>query len=386
MSRTGSRYPTILFAVVVCVAMGQAAWWTYFQVRQSHRYLALALREADAEARVAAADLAREFALAIHSGTPVDAATARRWIADRHPRLAWIDGAGGGGYAVGGFEPPGRVVISPDTETALGAEAHGHVIMFLAEGSFFAALLLAGVFLMYRTFRLEQHLKRQETDFLAAASHDLRTPIATVQLLAETLAKGRIPAEKIGETYANLTDEVGRLSSMVDNLIEAGRIDQRRLSSAEVSDVSEQAAAVIDDMGAYLRKREVSVETEFGDDVVAALDAVSLRSITRNLIENAAKYSRPPRHLRVRTWRRNGVAFLEVTDNGIGIPESERERVFQRFYRTETELSRRERGVGLGLYLVRSFAEAGGGEVKALPADWGEGTTIRVQLHAAEGA
>jgi two-component system sensor histidine kinase SenX3 len=90
--------------------------------------------------------------------------------------------------------------------------------------------------------------------------------------------------------------------------------------------------------------------------------------------------------MRVRTWRRNGSAFLEVTDNGIGIPEGERERVFQRFYRSETELARRERGVGLGLYLVRSFAEAGGGDVKALPADWGEGTTIRVRLDAAEDA
>jgi len=371
--------------------MAQAAWWTLFQVRQSGRYLDLALREADTEAKAAAIDLEREFALDIHATGALDASVARQWMQVHHPRLRLVPAITGGaevpgGYPVAGFVPPMKITVAPETETTLRAESHGHVIMFLAEGSFFVVLLLAGVFLLYRTFRLEQHLKRQEADFLAAASHDLRTPIATVQLLAETLARGRIPAEKAAETYANLTDEVGRLSSMVDNLIEAGRLEKQRLTPTEVADVSEQAREVIDDMAGYLRKREVAVETELGEGVVAVLDAVSIRSITRNLLENAAKYSRPPRRVRVRTWRRNGSAYLEVTDNGIGIPESERERVFQRFYRSDTALARRERGVGLGLYLVRSFAEAAGGNCTVHAADWGAGTTIQVRLHAAEEA
>lgn len=218
-------------------------------------------------------------------------------------------------------------------------------------------------------------------DFVANASHELKTPASGIQALAEGLT-ATIPRdpERAVELAAHLEREAERLSHLVHDLI-----DLRRLEEAVTEDsrtAVDIAAVARDEVARHAREaeeRDISVAVTLPDGAMAAAVEEDVRLIVANLMDNAIAYNRAEGHVEVELDDIDGAWELRVTDTGIGIPRQDLDRIFERFYRVDIARSREAGGTGLGLSIVRHAAERHGGSVR-VESILGEGTTFRVTL------
>ena len=227
-----------------------------------------------------------------------------------------------------------------------------------------------------------RRLEEVRRDFVTNASHELKTPVAGMQALADALgvAIDRDP-ERARSMIARLQTEATRLVTLVRDLLDLARLEED--SAAEVGrqrvDFAQIVRTQAERVAGLATRNGVKLRVEA--DNAAPLVALpgDLRLIAANLLENALRYNRPGGYVDVRVRRDAAQVVLEVEDNGIGIPEADRDRVFERFYRVDKARSRAAGGTGLGLSIVRHATERHGGEV-TMRSVLGEGSTFRVVL------
>ncbi|MGH3666129.1 MAG: sensor histidine kinase [Egibacteraceae bacterium] len=218
-------------------------------------------------------------------------------------------------------------------------------------------------------------------DFVTNASHELKTPVAGMQALADSLslAIDRDP-ERARQMIGRLQSEALRLARLVRDLLDLARLED---STAETQrrrvDLAEIVRGQVDRLAPLARERGVTLRVDDGRQAPLVAVPGDLRLLAANLMENAIRYNRPGGTVHVSVRRGGGRVVLEVGDTGIGIPEAEQDRVFERFYRVDKGRSRAQGGTGLGLAIVRHAAERHGGQV-SLRSVLGEGSVFRVTL------
>ncbi len=228
---------------------------------------------------------------------------------------------------------------------------------------------------------------RQEAvrrDFVANVSHELKTPIGALSLLAETLADERSP-EVVDRLVARVGTEAQRVAAIVDDLLDLSRIEEAPPGRLESVDLASVVGEVVDRVGPTAERRHIALDVEVPVGVGVAGSRSQLLSLVRNLVENAVKYSDSGTTVAVRVSRDADDAVVEVVDRGIGIPAADLDRVFERFYRVDRARTRETGGSGLGLSIVRHVVQAHGGTVR-LASTEGEGTTVTVRLPAGGAA
>ena len=232
-----------------------------------------------------------------------------------------------------------------------------------------------------------QALDRERSELTTAISHDLRTPLASVQAMIEALDDGVVSdTAEVKRYYATVRREVARLSRMIDDLFELARMDAGALK-LELRPVSleEVAADVVDAMQAQARQRGVALTLHAeGGLREIALDGARMERVTANLVRNALEHTASGGKIEVTVFQENGSVGLRVADDGEGIEADAMERIWDRFYRADRSRQRAEgseNGAGLGLAIVRGFVEAHGGMVEAESSP-GQGTTFTVKLPA----
>jgi len=245
----------------------------------------------------------------------------------------------------------------------------------------FLLIVIALIFAL-RFVLHEMELAELKSALVGNVSHELKTPLALIRLFSETLEMGRAGSpEKEKEFLRIINKESERLTHLINNVLDVGRIEQGRKSY--VFAPTDLAAVVRDTLAAYeysLAKQGFEVETDIEDGLPPApADADALTQALINLMENAIKYSPQDRHLRVALRRRGGQAAISVTDRGMGIPPSEKDRIFEAFYRVERGLVHNVKGSGLGLSLVKHIVEAHRGRV-SVDSRPGEGSTFTMVL------
>jgi len=228
--------------------------------------------------------------------------------------------------------------------------------------------------------RDESRLRRLEAirqEFVANVSHELKTPIGALALLAETLA-ATDDAEDAERRVGLLVEEAHRLGRIIDDLLELSAVEGRDTTRepVDLADLVEESARSLQPVAEQLGVR-IDLDLEAGQACLA--DARQLGSAVTNLIDNALKYSDAGRPVTVRVRPGEGWADVVVEDHGIGIPQPEQERIFERFYRVDKARSRDTGGTGLGLAIVRNVARAHGGEVLVTSRE-GEGSTFTLRL------
>ncbi|MFH0915005.1 MAG: ATP-binding protein [bacterium] len=233
-----------------------------------------------------------------------------------------------------------------------------------------------------------EHMRR---DFATNVSHELKTPLAGLSLLAETLkhAVDEDP-EQAGVFVDRLSAEIGRLTELANDLLILSRIEEPDASveaGFSSTDVARLAAETSAELEAHARAKSQELSVEVVDDAVVMGDEVALRTLVRNLLDNAIRYTEPGGHITLAV-RTEAVAdgrrwvVLAVKDDGVGIPLAEQTRVFERFYRVDKARSRDTGGTGLGLSIVRHVAEQHGGRVE-VASTVGLGSTFTVRIPAA---
>jgi signal transduction histidine kinase len=261
-------------------------------------------------------------------------------------------------------------------------------------GSLVAISALAafvGLFSAWRAFNRQQELAEMKSNFVSSVSHELRAPIASVRLMAESLERGKIAeAPKQREYFRFIGQECRRLSSLIENVLDFSRIEQgRKQYDFEPTDLRALLQQTVKLMEAYGVERQVSIVLKLPDrqsstlDYQLTLDGRAIQQAVINLLDNAIKHSPNGEtvtvELNVSQKPNCQTVNISVQDKGPGIPPEEHEKIFERFYRLGSELRRETQGVGIGLSIVKHIVEGHGGRiiVESIP---GEGSRFTIEL------
>ncbi|WP_199699001.1 sensor histidine kinase [Oleomonas cavernae] len=212
-------------------------------------------------------------------------------------------------------------------------------------------------------------------------SHDLRTPLASILGAATSLRLNHegLTAQDRNDLLDTVQEESERLNRFVGNLLDMTRLEAGVLKPSRAwMDIRDVVGSALRRAKTLLARHQVRVEAEPGLPPMN-LDAILIEQVLVNLLDNAQKYSDPGSEIVMRLARAGSNLVIDVIDQGLGIPEAERDLIFDKFYRVRAG-DRRQAGTGLGLSICKGFVGVHGGTIKALPAPQGEGAMIRVTL------
>ena len=256
--------------------------------------------------------------------------------------------------------------------------------LFVAGFMLMALVICAAGYFVFRAVSRELGVARLQSDFVAAVSHEFRTPLTAMCHLTEMLEDGKASPDRLPEYYGALGRESRRLRAMVENLLDFGRIDSgRRTYEFEEIDAIQLVARVAqeytDRSPAAARRIEPSLPAREG--IVVRADREALALAVRNLLDNAMKYSPESAPVRLAVARSNGTVAMSVEDRGAGIGPQERRDIFLKFSRGVAAKALNVKGTGIGLTMADQIVKAHGGRLE-LDSEPGRGSTFTILLPA----
>jgi len=218
--------------------------------------------------------------------------------------------------------------------------------------------------------------------FVSDASHELKTPLAAVRILVDSILGSDMPPELIREFIEGIGEETDRLSRLTESLLSVTRLESRKAVTGVV-DVGKVVSRVQRNLTPLSESAEVSVNSSLDENCFISANSDDIYQIVFNLVENAIKYNRTGGSVRIYLYKREERVMLIVSDTGVGIPQEDIERIFERFYRVDKARSREAGGSGLGLSIVKHAVEQFSGEI-SVESTLGEGTRITVSFPLCE--
>jgi two-component system sensor histidine kinase CiaH len=228
-------------------------------------------------------------------------------------------------------------------------------IKYISEGVAFFVIILVGAAFVYRSVRRQFYLQQQQQNFMMAVTHELKTPISVARLNLETIQKYSLDKEKLNKLIKMTLQETGRLDFLTNNILVSSQLEGEgyRLSGEEL-DLSDLLKDCLQDFRNRYPDRKFLEQIEPGMDVKG--DALLLKILINNLLENAVKYAPKEKPVTARLGKMGSIIKLEIADEGPGIAGEEKEKIFGKFYRIGNEATRKTQGTGLGLYLCKKIA------------------------------
>ena len=356
LKRDPTKAMQLGFLALLAISTAQVAWWVADQrsLARQERDRVTALYEADALAVTAA------FAQA----TPQ--------LPQLLPHLE--------------IDPDlGTATVRPESIEALAADAGSRINRYTWEGGFFLLVLLGGMTVLTRTIQHDAQLRKRQQNFLAAVSHELKSPLASIRLAAESLI--RRPDDDQTERLARRMLEDGdRLLRMVENLLDTTRLEEGRVElKGEAIMLSGTVRASAAQYEEQARSHGIEIHLDVADDLQIEADPVAIETVLRNLLDNAIKacVAGQGQNVWINARPADGFARINVRDDGSGFSPEDAKMIFEKFYRLGDEMRRSTPGTGLGLYLVRGLAEISGARVNAASEGPGLGATVTLEWPAA---
>jgi len=247
----------------------------------------------------------------------------------------------------------------------LASEYERQEWMIFGEATFFIISLIIGIWLINRGYRNAMFAAQQRRNFLLSITHELKSPIASVKLAFETIFRRDLSKDKINMLSTSGIKESDRLNDLVNNLLLAAKVESAYQPVMESLDLNLIFSETINRLSEKYPAATLQFETKLpagefqGDDF-------GIRSIIINLIENAIKYSPEPAEVLLEVGQKKDQITVSVSDKGYGIDPSERKRIFDQFYRIGNEDTRRAKGTGLGLFIVKRVINAHNGKINVL--------------------
>jgi signal transduction histidine kinase len=226
----------------------------------------------------------------------------------------------------------------------------------IGEGSTFLFVIIVGAAFIYRAVRRQFRMQQQQQNFMMAVTHELKTPIAVAKLNLETLQRYNLDEDKRKKMISSALQETNRLNTLATNILVSSQLEggNYNLSKEEI-DFSALTKNIVEDYQNRFpeKKWQQNIET----DCVVKGDTLLLQMLINNLIENAIKYSPKNALIDIELKKDNKNVLLKVKDEGVGIPDQEKKKIFEKFYRVGSESTRIAQGTGLGLYLCKKIAK-----------------------------
>jgi len=250
-----------------------------------------------------------------------------------------------------------------------------------------AGVMALGVFFVTRAAAREVRLAELKSNFVSSVSHDLKTPLALIQLFAETLELGRLKnTERATEYYRIMNSEARKLTRLINNLLDFSRIEAGlRQYRRQPTDLATVTRHVLESLDSQFRHNQFTVTSKLNPSVPVLIDPEATEQALENLISNAMKYSPEHREISVVVDREDGYGVVRVMDRGIGITPRLQGKIFQKFYRIQTDAGSGPQGTGLGLAIVDHVMRGHGGFVR-VKSETGLGSTFTLHfpLYAGE--
>lgn len=227
-------------------------------------------------------------------------------------------------------------------------------------------ILTAGIVFLYRNIRHEISLSQAKSEFVSNVSHEIRTPLSLISMYAETLEMNRIPEDRKKEYYRVIAKETGRLSLIVNRILNFSRIEANKKNyDIRPLQLNTLCSEIIESYSLHLKDSGFTYEYNPGNNVQKVYgDREAISEAIINLLDNAIKYSRDKKHISMKTGISGTFAYVEVKDEGIGIAKNYQREIFEQFYRAPTGDVHTTKGSGLGLTLVKRIMDAHQGKVK----------------------
>ena len=224
-----------------------------------------------------------------------------------------------------------------------------------------------------------QTSEQKRSRFVSDASHELKTPLASIKLLTDSILMNDMDAETIREFVGDIGNEADRLNRTTAKLLSLTRVDGRTEEVSEIITIAPTVERVVRMLSNIAAQNQITIDTNLETDSPILILEDDLYQVAFNLVENGIKYNVPGGTLMVRLLREQDNAILEVTDSGVGIPPDAMGHIFERFYRVDKARSRATGGSGLGLAIVRAIVTRNRGEID-VESTIGKGTTFRVSF------
>jgi signal transduction histidine kinase len=252
----------------------------------------------------------------------------------------------------------------------------------MAEGLIMLAVILAGVYVIFVYWNRQSNLYAQQRTFISQVTHELKSPLASIQLHLETITLRHPAKDKLDAFVATMLADTERLHYLINNLLMAARLEQRRKPvERRLTDISALVQEHVERERANLPQGGCIV-LEAESNLKALVDPEEIAMVLRNLFENAVLYSPESPDIAVRLGRGGKFLSLSVQDKGRGLEAKELKKVFEMFYRVHPP-GENVRGTGLGLYIIDTIIRGYGGTVTVASAGPGAGTTFTITLPAA---
>jgi two-component system phosphate regulon sensor histidine kinase PhoR len=231
--------------------------------------------------------------------------------------------------------------------------------MIAGEGAVFISLLGFGVYQTLKAFKKEVALNHQQRNFLLSVTHEFKSPLASIKLYMQTLQKRDLERPKQLLFIANAITDVERLNTLVENALTATQIENSSymLQKQDVN-ISQLGESII-----QMHHDKAKFTNNIQPDIFVNGDELALTSLLLNILENGIKYSPQGNTVHLHISANNSKAIIAISDNGYGIEDKEKEKVFDKFYRIGSEDTRRTKGTGLGLFIVKHIINSHGGKI-----------------------
>jgi signal transduction histidine kinase len=353
-----SKPVQLVFVILLVTCLGMVAWWIIDHSRYSEEMTSEVIALYEGEAATATA-LMQTYGL-----DPAEVAAL----------LPAVE-----------IQADGVPIVAPERKRALELDLASRHRRYQWEGSFFVVVLLSTLALIGVTLRQRTELLRRQQNFLAAVSHELKSPLASIKLAAETLLL-RDPDTLGRRRIADrIVQSIERLDTMVTNLLDAARLDEGHIQLTPerlaLGQATERAVASLTEMNS---SHTVGMSLDVANDLFIRADPTAVQLVISNLVHNAMKSVKAAGGgtIHVSAAREGKSIRLEVHDTGLGFDPELGEQLFAKFFRAGSEMRRRTKGAGLGLHIARRFVTLDGGEIKANSPGENQGATFTVWWRA----
>ncbi len=278
--------------------------------------------------------------------------------------------------------PGWRLALTFSGADPLASASERQARLYLGIGSLVVLIIALLALLVARYVNAQMRLARLKNELVSTVSHELKTPLASMRALVDTLAAGRYRDESQLREYLQLiAKENVRLSQLIENFLAFSRLE-RGQQPFRFDEVLPET--IVDQAVGALREKLEAADCRFEAKVEAGLppirgDADALSTVLINLLDNACKYTDGEKRIAARAFAADGTVCFEVVDNGVGLERGETKRIFDRFYQVDQSLTRQRGGCGLGLSIVHAIVRAHRGAVE-VESEPGKGSTFRVRI------
>lgn len=277
------------------------------------------------------------------------------------------------------FFPEQLIEIKPDNENLIKDLIKRRGLIYGIASLLLLVAMFLGVVLILRDIRREKHLARLKSDFISNVTHELKTPLTSIRMYAESILMGRVKSDPLQKEYLSVVvNETDRLKRMINNILEFSKMEkgipEYHLTRTNLASLLKES---IQGMNYWFEKEQFEVVTELDEAVYADVDPEKIKQAVDNLLSNAIKYSADTKKVFIRLFRKSDEVCIEVEDRGIGIPEDQLSKIFDQFYRIEQKES--ISGTGLGLTVVKEIIEAHHGTI-SVTSEIGKGSRFMVMI------